>query len=145
MTVCVSFSPDIKESFNQWSYVCVNFGISPENAWWRHEATGKEIFGYYAEQSHELADEICPDIPLILVQSTSGILLQGKTNLVNFVHPPDALYLFGGDASKLSIESDVGTREVDDIIYIPTADDANMYSFMAGALVFYDRMIKNGN
>ena len=77
------------------------------------------------------------------LQPRDGRYVQGVTPLADFEHPADAIYLFGGDNANLNDEDDLGGRVPDAIVYIPTAE-ANMYSWVAAACVFYDRAVKRG-
>lgn len=144
MSVNVSFKPDCGESFNQWDYVLTNFGISPDNVWMRNVEHSTHRYNGKFKNLHLKADDIVLGIPLIVVQPVNGRYIQGITSLIDFVHPTDALYVFGGDRNNMDIEGDIGNRTIDEIVYIPTQTHDEMYSWIAAAIVFYDRMTKNG-
>lgn len=128
---------------NQWDYVLTNFGIPPENVWMRNDLDLLNYHGKYT-QTHGTAFDLDPNIPLVVVQPLGGRYIQGNISLIDFVHPNSAIYLFGGDNDNLSSEEDLGGRNPDYLVYIPTATHDEMYSWVAASCVLYDRLVKNG-
>jgi hypothetical protein len=123
---------------NQWSYVLSHFG--PEEVWVVGEPAGERPLWKGARAIAGCVD--LPALPLVVVQPRRGRYLPGRESLVGFSHPEDAIYLFGADNANMSKE-DIA-REPDHLVYIPTSDDHEMWSWVAGAVVLYDRMVKRG-
>lgn len=81
------------------------------------------------------------DHEIVLLAPPNGTNIQGVTNLLNFVHPTNAIYWFGSDANHL--ESEVFTdRPPDHYIYIPTDSIDQMYAAAAYGVVAWDRRLK---
>lgn len=129
-----------KEYLNQWDYALTNF--PPDELFvvgnlgdYTSKIVGRAI----------LLDSVAdlPLKPLILMAPANGMNIAGDWSLVNFNHPAEAVYLFGSDTGFLS-EVDLDGRAVDYKVYIPTASDDEMYSFMAAAVTLYDRLVKHG-
>ena len=76
-----------------------------------------------------------PDKQLISVEASGEIFLE------DFYHPDDGIYLFGPDDYPMPREM-VGTRKVDYRVRIPTFTQREMFSFVAFAVVAYDRRMK---
>ena len=126
----------------QWQFVLVHFGVS--EFWSRGVPEG-----YVSPRPSDkpptriaTAAEL-PATPLVVVSSPNGKYVQGTQDLKTFKHPPNAIYLFGGDKEHLSDANDLGGREPDHIVFIPTGPRV-MHSFLAAGIVLYDRMVKNG-
>lgn len=79
---------------------------------------------------------------LVLMSPVTARFHPGSVSIDDFTHPDPCVYLFGPDNSHLLL-TDV-LREPDYNVFIPLADDAEMYSFMAAALTLYDRKLRNG-
>jgi tRNA(Leu) C34 or U34 (ribose-2'-O)-methylase TrmL len=86
-------------------------------------------------------DELPTRDPLILMAPRKGYTYQGRRSLKNFWHPSKCTYLFGSDHSHIGEEV---SRQPDEIVYIPTDDDVEMYSHVAAAVTLYDRKVKRG-
>ena len=95
-------------------------------------------------QVHRNAADLDLTLPLIVFQPPNARYIQGVSSLVDFGHPRSAIYLFGGDNSNLNDEDDLGGRLPDDIVYVPQTGKDQMYSWVAAAVVFYDRLVKLG-
>lgn len=94
-------------------------------------------FGLGADQ---LIDSPPAGLPVILVQPQDGTYVQGDTNLVDFTHPDDCVYLFGGTHGNLELDF-----EPDAKLYIPHQPTWNLYAPQAVAIVLYDRYVKRGD
>jgi len=81
--------------------------------------------------------------PLVVVSPVNARYVPGEIPLSRFVHPPDAIYLFGSDHVHLS-DDDLGGRVPDYLVYIETLGVVEMFSWVAGGIVFYDRKVKIG-
>lgn len=82
-----------------------------------------------------------PDQPLVLLQPNNGRHIRGVTNLTEFMHPIDATYLFGPDEQPMQ-PAFLDGRVPDHCVYIPTDTQRDMFSFVAFAVVAWDRKMK---
>lgn len=78
---------------------------------------------------------------LILLAAENG-RIAGDENLADFVHPENAMYLFGNDVAWVTLDQ-IG-REPDHKVYIPTATRDDLFSWQAYAITAWDRVMKNG-
>jgi hypothetical protein len=78
------------------------------------------------------------DVPIVVISGDNARELPGTKSLVDFEHPDDVVYLFGGDHTILNTDLPYVAA-----VYIPS-DGAELYSHVAGAIVLYDRMLKRG-
>ncbi len=78
------------------------------------------------------------DAPIVVVSGDNAREVPGTKSLVDFEHPDDVVYLFGGDHTILRTD-----LPYVDCVYIPS-DGAEFYSHVAGAVVLYDRVLKRG-
>lgn len=129
---------------NYWSYVLSHW--SPEKVYLL-KADGKLITNEkkFVDAIHvATANELPTDQPLVLVQPLEARYISGDTSLHSFVHPANPIYLFG--SNKLHFhEDDLGGRVPDHSVHIPPTDDnTEMHDFVAGAVILYDRAVKNG-
>ena len=122
----------------QWSFVLSNF--APDKIYVIGELDRK-VRPFQDYISIHNAEEI--EEPVTLLMSEHGRNYQGNVSLVDYVHPDEVCYMFGSDNRVLE-EKHFGDRQPDDIVYIPTSTIDTMYSFMAGAVTLYDRMVKRG-
>ena len=125
---------------DQWSWVFSNFGITEiwERGW------ADDDLNIYQPTIHvELASEL-PDRPLVLLAHQEGKYVQGTNSLKNFVHPEDAIYLFGATHVNLSDEDDLGGRVPDRLIYIPSVK-YEAYGHSAAYMTLWDRYVKRGS
>ncbi len=129
--------PDIQ---NQWEFIFSNFGVTADRAWIRGAPDGFE--SYLNVPRIEKADEIASPGPFILLAHLEA-KIPGLTSLVDFVHPADAIYVFGADNVVLTMADDMGTAEFADKIYIPSVKHES-YSYVAAAMTLYDRLAKGG-
>jgi tRNA(Leu) C34 or U34 (ribose-2'-O)-methylase TrmL len=67
-------------------------------------------------------------------------LVEGATPLPNFIHPVNALYIFGPEDG--SIEQDI-INQCDDVVYVPTIGCMNLAATVN--VLLYDRMAKTTN
>ena len=125
----------------QWDYILSSFppdrlivfgnpdDAPSTNVFSRLEAT-------YAESLNGQGDT------LVVMAPDNGQYVQGDESLVDFVHPEDAIYYFGGDKSHLGLKQ-IG-RPPDHRVFIPTASKDDLFSWQAYAMVAWDRMMKSG-
>lgn len=125
------------EIMNQWEYILSNFNV--ENCWIRNAPT--DFVSFHKPTQIQSADEL-PDAPLVVLSHPEGRNYKGVVSIVDFKHPPDAIYLFGADHIIMS-DDDIGEREIHSVVYVPSGQ-YEMYSYVAASIVLYDRLIKNG-
>jgi hypothetical protein len=87
-------------------------------------------------QVHESPPE---GFPIILLQPSDGVHVQGESSLVDFVHPDDCVYMFGATHGILELSDPVDTK-----IYIPHSPTWDLFASQAAAIVLYDRFVKRG-
>lgn len=129
---------------DQWSWVFSNFGIT--EIWERgadHDGErGKDGSIYQPTIKIDTAAEL-PERPLIVLAPVEGRYIQGDQSLADFVHPEDAVYLFGATQANLNNEDDLGDRVPDALVYIPTVK-LECYSHSAAYMTLWDRYVKRG-
>jgi hypothetical protein len=124
---------------NQWSFVCTNFGIPPEQFVWWGKPDGHVVDSRYRNSVPTL-DDLPPGTP-VLVQPAEGRYVNGQVPLSEFRHPENAVYIFGPDNQNV---------DPDDLppdyqsVHVETASHHDMYSWVAAAIVLHDRMVKRG-
>lgn len=122
----------------QWSYVISHF--QPRNLYTLGSLDPRvNPFKEYIQIN--TAEEI-PGT-LVVLSPDNGRYIQGNESLLTFQHPETCCYLFGSDSVPLN-EDHLGARIPEHIVYIPHDTPDTMYSFIAGALTFYDRRMKRG-
>ena len=123
---------------NQWEYLFTHF--APDRIWILGSPEGAR---YHANVERiTTIVELPPKVPVVLLASRGGRYLAGDESLVDFQHPENAIYLFGwddGNVSPVDIDKTVAHK-----VFVPTADHVEMYSWIAGAITFYDRAVKRG-
>lgn len=93
-----------------------------------------------------------PDIPSLTQYGTPIIIspflghdVQGTINLYDFVHPADAIYVFGPDYRNLTWE-DISIYPKPPVVYIevpPGNESREMHAYITAGIVLYDRAVKN--
>ena len=140
--VCIPYdSSDLYN--NQWSFVLSHFKV--DQIYLMGVPKNEKINLHYLKDAVHVktAEDLPKDIPLVLLAPESGHNIQGSESLIAFKHPADVIYLFGSDHVHFS-EDNLGKREPEFKIYIPTTTKDQMYSFVSGAITLYDGIIKNG-
>jgi len=134
--VCIPH-PEKDMWLNQWEYLFTHF--VPDRIWVLH---APDDASYNATVDHIDSIQELPSVPVVLMASLGGRYIVGNESLFSFQHPADAIYLFGFDNGNFS---PVGVDDlVADKVYVPTANHVEMYSWIAGAITFYDRAVKRG-
>lgn len=122
---------------DQWSFLFSNFGVEDI---WELERGGCEIFQNTIKI--ESAAELPEDRPLVVLQPPTGRWIKGTESLKDFVHPDDAIYMFGGSHDVMTLE-DLGGRVAEHYVYIPLVHH-ECYAFSAGYMTLWDRKVKRG-
>lgn len=125
---------------DQWSWLFSNFGVT--NIWERG-AVDSDAKIYQSTVKIDTAAELPVDQPLIVLAPKAGRHIQGTESLVDFVHPDNAIYMFGGSHENLS-EEDFGGRDADALVYIPLVAH-ECYSHSAAYVALWDRYSKRGS
>lgn len=84
------------------------------------------------------------DAELVVLSPKTARIIKPTMSLSEFQHPERAVYFFGKDTVFLS-EEELGGRKPDHVVYIPVASGKEcdeIYSFVAGAIVLYDRQVR---
>jgi hypothetical protein len=90
------------------------------------------------------AEDLPLDHALVVLSPLSARIVQPTVALQDFEHPARAIYLFGPDMTFLS-ENELGGRAPEHVVYVPVASQREcdeVYSFVIGALVLYDRLTR---
>ena len=124
---------------DQWSFVFSNFGVAEI---WERGFVPDDLKIYQPVVPIVTAAEL-PGRPLVVLAHPEGRYIQGTESLVTFDHPEDAIYLFGGSQANVTDEDDLGGRNPDAFVYIPSVKH-EMYAFSAAYITLYDRMVKRG-
>ena len=82
-------------------------------------------------------DEVINAVSDINLSKVAVELVEGATPLPNFVHPKDALYIFGPEDG--SIEQEV-VDQCDHVVYVPTVGCMNLAATVN--VLLYDRLAK---
>lgn len=106
----------------EWSYMLDNFKVP---YWVRGESTQK------SRQRGPI-----PDLPIVMAapQHTRPSVISGMTSILDFEHPEECLYWFGGVHELVKKEPENTIAKV----YIPMAE--MILSPSAGAIFLWDRM-----
>ncbi len=126
---------------DQWSWLFSNFGVTEiwERGW--NGSTDANL----SQPTMKIGTgaDLPTGRPAIVLAPIVGKYVQGNESLVDFIHPENAIYLFGGSYGSLNDEDDLGGRVPDSLVYIPTVKH-NMYSHAAGYITLWDRYVKRG-
>jgi hypothetical protein len=141
MTVGICFKSEQRGWMqDQWSWVFSNYGIT--DIWERNCIS--EDAKIYQPVIHITNCTELPDRPLVVLSPIDAKYMAGTESLLDFDHPEDAIYVFGGSYDNLSLEEDFGGRIPDHIVYIPTVK-YECYSHSAAYQVLWDRYVKRGS
>lgn len=139
MRICITGDHD-DHAVNQWSFVLSHW--SPDElfilgdeapASWRRMAPFKD-----AVAVSSLADQ--PGT-LVVAAPSHGRYYAAQEALSGFDHPDDATYFFGSDHRYLTPDMFPPNHRS---VYVPTQSADDMYSWVAAAVVLYDRAVKCG-
>ena len=142
--VCISYTAKANEQ-NQWDYALSNF--KPDQLFVlnrkNQEVQKSNVVGK-ATQIQSLT-ELPEDHKLVLLAPLNSMYMKDeKINLMEYKHPEDKVIYFAGDDSSFLIPDEF-ERYPDEIIYVPTDTKDDMYSWVAMAVVLYDRKLKSNS
>lgn len=123
---------------DQWSFAFSNFGVT--ELWEIRKEDGEDI--YQPTIGITTAEELPTDRPLVILAPQDGRYVQGTEPLKDFVHPDNAIYLFGGSHENLS-EVELGSRVPDHLVYIDLVQH-ECFAHAAGYITLWDRYVKRG-
>ncbi len=127
---------------DQWSWVFSNFGVT--EIWERGHDPSKDGDIYQDVIEITTAAELPADRPLVVLAPPAGRYIQGDVSLKDFVHPEDAIYLFGATQANLSDEDDLGGRAPETVVYIPSVEH-EVFGYAAAYMTLWDRYAKRGD
>lgn len=128
----------VDHEFNSegWRHVLRAFGIGEV-----YELPGLGVPLGHSVMIERAADAVnYHDAKLVVIQNPDGDFVQGVDSLTTFEHPEDAIYIFGGSLARMT-EFDLTDAQIHAYVYIPVGA---LYPHQAGAVVFWDRLIKRG-
>jgi hypothetical protein len=131
----VCFHTEKQWEQNQWSFLFSNFGVT--DIW---EMGGKLSTIYQSTNKIDKTSEL-PDKPLVILAPQDGRFIKGVESLVDFKHPDDCVYLFGGSNQVLTY--DVVDRKPDFLVYVPLVKH-EAFSHAVAYMTLYDRRVKRG-
>lgn len=138
MALGICFTAEKRRVYqDQWSFLFSNFGV--QDIW----EIGQAEKIYQPTTKIEDASGLPSDRPLVVVQPEKGRYVQGSMPLATFVHPDDAIYMFGGSHENFTTDM-LGGRDADAVVYIPFAKH-ECYAFAAAYIVLWDRYSKRGS
>lgn len=152
--VCLCYTQQMW-AMNQWDYVLTSFPVDeifvlhdgkvPENELKITRHRPKKVVKCDAGVCKKAtmirtAEELPKDATLVVSAPKAGRTIQGTECLHSFVHPRNAIYMFGQDNVNLG-ELELGNRAPDRLVYIE-ARTHELYAHVAAALVLYDRIRK---
>ncbi len=76
--------------------------------------------------------------PVVVIQPINGDFFKGDQSLLEFDHPDEAIYAFGGTVTRLTL-GDLHGLDNKTTVHIPIGD---LDPAQAGALVLWDRFVK---
>jgi len=119
---------------NSWSIVFHAFGITEI---YELPGLGRPLEGSIKlERLADLQNYHAAD--LVVLAARDGDFVQGDTALLEFEHPEEAIYIFGGTMTRLS-QSDLDGGAPAAFVYITAGD---LFPAQAGAIVLWDRHAK---
>lgn len=124
---------------------------------WLCNVTGFCVQGYERNKPRDVpsyngvipvhtADDLPDDASFVVCSPHTARLVKPTVELPDFEHPEHVVYFFGADTIFLSAD-DLGERTPDHVVAIPVGSNREgdeIYSFVAGAIVLYDRLVKRG-
>lgn len=134
MTTTVAIWPVNGREENEWDYVLSN--LQPDEVC---------LMGPYQGTNNVLRDAVhvadaseLPSDELVLVLPLSAVNFTPTVSLQDFVHPADAVYIFGPNNEHI-IPEDLGGRIPDHIVYIPTDTNDEMFNYAAYIVTMWHR------
>ena len=127
---------------DQWSWIFSNYGIT--DIWERGWNGSTDAAIYQTTIKIDTAAELPVGRPVVVLAPIDGRYIKGTKSIEDWIHPEDAIYLFGGSQANLNDEDDLGGITPHSVLYIPTVE-LEMYSHSAAYITLYDRKVKRGS
>ncbi|MDX1493534.1 MAG: hypothetical protein R3253_05725 [Longimicrobiales bacterium] len=124
-----------REFLQQWDYLLSSF--PPDRLWVIGELPDMPQRSPFSRAVLAETAESLPADPLVVLAPRSGRHYQGEISLLDFEPTDDSIFLFGPDHLPLS-DDHLGSRRPSHLVYIPTATEDDLYSWVAAAIVFWD-------
>lgn len=121
-----------------WAMIIECFGVT--NAWEVGDES-KSDSNYNKPVFIDKVEDLPKDKPIVVLAHKNAKYVQGVTDIKDFEHPEECIYVFGGDNMNQVPESYEG---FEDIRYVYVDTKYEIYSHQIGAIMLYDRKIKNG-
>jgi len=125
---------------DQWSYLFSNLGVSEI---WELGDDGNRNWDIYQPSIKIATAAELPKRPLVVLAPQEGRFIQGNENLKDFIHPENAIYLFGPSHLNLNDEEHMGGRVAEHYVYLPLVE-SECFSHAAAYMTLWDRKVKNG-
>lgn len=132
--VCL-ITPEQGEAHEVDQWVYLSWAMSLDGVWATDTAYGRS--GVTTIKS--LSD--LPPANLIVVQPLNGANIKGTEPLSTFIHPPNALYIFGA-SNTIMAERDIAGVSIHSKVYIASISGTELHAPIAGAMVLFDRASK---
>ena len=126
---------------DQWSYLFSNFGIT--EIWEIGNEGNKDLNVCQPTIKIKTAADLPTDRPLVVLAPQAGRWVKGTESLKDFVHPENAIYMFGGSHTIMQVDKHLGGRVADHYVYIPLKKN-ECFAHAAGYMTLWDREVKNG-
>ena len=141
-SVCMFFPRNEKEQ-NQWDYVLSPW--CPATVYLVGEGTLPHLNNIFKDAIQvETLTELPEDEQIILMAPQTGRFIQGDESLYDFVHPENAIYMFGPNHVNLTLEDDFWDgRMPDHRVYVTVDTNDEMFNWIAGTVTLYDRRLKS--
>lgn len=125
---------------NQWSYITSTFEVDEVFVIGPVDRIQDSGFLKRAKIISSVED-LPEDAPIVMAAPTEGRHIQGDVDLKDFVHPENAIYLFGPDNENLSDEH-LGARKIKHKVYITNDSRHEFYAHVSAGIFLYDRRSK---
>lgn len=140
--VCLS-GGDRPGELVHWSYVLSHFSYDRVYLLGGPDHLDANDYHLKTAKRVKTAAQLPKKTPLVLFSPANARYLPGQVSLLDFTHPKNATYMFGSNCVHLS-EDELGGRDPDHVVYIPTADHHECFDFVAASIALWDRTIRHG-
>lgn len=140
LRICVYFRNNHWE-INQWSYVTSTFKVDEIFVIGPKDIVDDSSFLKNATIIDSIDD--LPPGPIVLAAPKNANFVKGVVDLKDFVHPEDAIYVFGPDHHNFNEEDHLGKRGIDHKVYISNETRFEFYAHVAAGIFMYDRRVKS--
>ncbi len=139
LRVCVYFRNNHWE-LNQWGYITSTFKV--DEIFVVGPVPDPDMGGFIKNATIINSIEDLPEGPIVLAAPFNGRFVKGDVDLKDFVHPENAIYLFGPDHENLH-DDHLGARKIEHKVYITNETKFEFYAHVAAGIFLYDRRVKS--